>query len=43
MFVTPVETELSMFAKMGRWNAFQKIKREQIKLRDEKQLNMFSA
>src|SRR5690606_11495746 len=30
--VTKIETELSMFAAMGRWNAFHKIKKEQAKL-----------
>jgi hypothetical protein len=31
--VTTIETELMMFAKMGRWNAFHKIKREAEKKR----------
>lgn len=28
VFVTPVEMELSMFARMGRWNAFHRLKRQ---------------
>lgn len=37
--VTSVDTELEMFADMGRWNAFHKIKRE---LEKQQQGNLFS-
>lgn len=39
IFVTPVDMELACFAKMGRWTAFQKIKKLRKALEPDEELN----
>jgi hypothetical protein len=42
VYVTRIETELSLFAKMGRWNAYHKIKRQLPKEEDQDQLKLLN-
>lgn len=41
VFVTTIEAELSVFAKMGRWNAYQRIKKQVEDKQGQKQQKLF--
>lgn len=41
IYVTPVEEELTVFAKMGRWTAYQKIKKQLPSVEQEAQPTLF--